>query len=187
MLAVDLSLLLAGPNTILDGIHPDLRASLYRAPASGDQGDFVNDQKAKESGIDDGLVARRISCVSSFPIAQVFENYEVTVRGQLKRSKSIKLIDAKIKGLVVRALDGGTVEVSLKASAEVEPDDLATLGKLHLIGDIRLTLTPPDSVSAGAEDDDDEEDEDGDESDEPQRRGDLLEEQEREEERARAA
>lgn len=191
VLAVDLSLMIQGPNTLLEGIHPDLRPALYRAPTTGDQGDFVNDQQAKENGIDDGLVARRLACVGTFPITHTFEGYEVTVRGPLKRSKAIKLIDVKLSKLVVKALDGGTVEIEFKASSEVEPKELATLGDLLLLSDIRLTLTPPDSDRAGSDEeegeDEDEEAEGDDESDNDDDGGDLLDHQDREAAHAHAA
>lgn len=192
VLAVDVKCSFTGSNRLLDGIDPNLRESLFRAAERGDQGDFVDDQTAKENGVEDGLVCVKFPYADPTTIATKFEAYDVNIRGQLKRSKQADLVAAVIKNISLKPIDGGCVKIVLTASAsKLEPKDVAVVSELFRLGKIRLSLTPPDvqhldGDEDDGEDDDGSDDEAGDEASSDEG-GDLLDQQERQEARARAA
>lgn len=189
-LGVDIKLSFTGSNNLLNGIDASLRESLYRAPERGDQTDFVDNQAANENGVADGLVSVKHPYAGPTTISTKFEAYEATIRGPLKRSKSIELADVTVKGISLQPLDGGSVKILLSVQAKIEPKDGAVLLELFKLGDVRVSLVPPDVQHEQSDEGEEEEDEEGDadgtpRADSPQ--GDILDSQDAEDARARAA
>jgi hypothetical protein len=128
---VDVKLTCNAANTILDTIEKGLRQSLFRKPGKNDQADFDHDQKAKEAGITDNLVQVKHPGLAPVVISHEFPGYELTIEDAFLDVPSdpdaICLVDATMKGLLIRPIEGGSVELKFTVSAEIETDELSDL------------------------------------------------------------
>lgn len=134
-LAVDVKFEAQAGNEILDNLEKGLREALFRKPGKGEQQALPIDGNP--------LTAVKFPSLAPVSLSHEFTGYEVEIGGELEGSESIALVDAKIKKIVAEPLEGGSVTLTFTASAEADPDDLADLAARLVLGNVRLTLTPP--------------------------------------------
>lgn len=148
-LGVDISIKLQAGNEVLDGLEKGLRQSLFRKAAKGEQLDAFADKE--------GLVAVKHPCLGSLPINGEYAQYEIDIDGMLEGTDTLPLIDVKLKGFVIEALEGGSVAVAFKVQAQVDSEELAELADALIRETILLTLRPPSAQALSAANDDREE------------------------------
>lgn len=145
-LAVDINVSVRGPNTMLDMLEPGLRQSLFRKARKGEPvGDVVDDPKAEDVG---NLVAVSHPTLKPITLEGKFPGYELEVLPSVqlvegKESEPLVLVAVQVKDITVDPIEGGSVLITFKAQAPVEPSDLADLGELLTHPNVLVTLNPP--------------------------------------------
>lgn len=134
-LAVDMKFSMKANNSILDSLGKGLRESLFRKPAKGEQQDLPT--------IGDTLTAVRHPYLEPMKLSHEFTGYEVQIDGLLDSTNPLLFVDVKLKKFTIAPLEGGSVELTFTASANVDPDELSSLSEALVREDVRLTLTPP--------------------------------------------
>ncbi|UYB51198.1 hypothetical protein OCJ37_14510 [Xanthomonas sp. AM6] len=122
-------------NQKLDELQPGLRDALCRAPTAGDQGSLI---EAKTS---DGKTAVRFPLLGT-TWAGEYPGYEVQIAGGLGLEDPIVLVDAKLKNISWKLLEGGSVAFKVTIIAHPDADEAGQLWYLQK-REIDLTLTPP--------------------------------------------
>ncbi|TAA11262.1 hypothetical protein EA658_16495 [Pseudoxanthomonas winnipegensis] len=122
-------------NEKLDELAPGLRAALCRAPTAGDQGSLL------EAKVADGLTA------VSFPKLGTswndeYPGYEVQVANGLGLEEPILLVDATVKNISWKLLDGGSVAWKFTIIAHPDAEEAGLLWHLQK-REVELTLIPP--------------------------------------------
>ncbi len=145
-LGVDISIKLQASNEVLDGLEKGLRQSLFRKAAKGEQLDAFVEK--------DGLIAVKHPCLGSLPINGEYAGYEIDIDGMLEGTTTLPLIDVKLKGFVIEALEGGSVAVTFKAQVQVDSDELAELADALIRETVLLSLRPPSVQATSAANDD---------------------------------
>lgn len=134
-LAVDIKFSMSTANNVLDHFDKGLREALFRKPGKGEQQDLpINDNP---------LTAVKFPALEAQRLAHEFSGYELQIDGLLDATQPIILVDVKLKKFVADPKEGGSVELSFTASANVEPDELSELGEALVREDVRITLVPP--------------------------------------------
>lgn len=136
-LGVDITVAVRAPNTMLDQVEKGLRQSLFRAARKGEQLDMVE-------GADD-LVAVKHPMISPIRMEQKITGYELLIEHQVEGSAMdpLVLVDVTLKDITVEPIEGGSVELTLKLQAGVEPDELTEIGEYYTHTAVRMTLTAP--------------------------------------------
>ena len=145
-LSVDIKFALNVGNYALDMIEPGLRESLFKPASKGQQLSLTEGA--------DALVAVRHPCLEPVSLSHKFPGYEVRIAGMLEASDELFLVDVELKKFVLKPIEGGSVAVTLTASANVDADELRDLGEALIREDVLLSLTPP--TRAANDDPDDE-------------------------------
>lgn len=138
--AVDLSLKLAAPNTILSEFDGHLRSMLYRA---ADAGEVQGQQEIEGTEVSD-LPILRTACIDMpIRLANEYAGYTLTIDRGLGGSSNITLQGCAVNKLRADCKQGGTVELTMRVQASGL--DEATLGRLAmLIGcETQITLMAP--------------------------------------------
>ncbi len=136
-LGVDITIAVKGPNSILDDVEKGLRQSLFRTAKKGEQLDMVEGA--------DGLVAVKHPCLSPIRLEGKFTGYELQIDHQIEgtTTEPLILVDVTLKDITVDPIEGGSVTLTFKLQAAVEPDELTEIGEFYTHSAVRLTLTPP--------------------------------------------
>jgi len=143
-LAADIKFRTSASSSVLDAFDSHMRVDLFRSPGQGEQ------QELPGTG-GNGLTAVKHPGWEPVKLSHEFAGYEMQIGGHLEASEPIVLADVKLKRFVVEPKEGGSVDLTFTASAEIEPDDLAELSDAFIREDVLLTLIPP-KRSAPAED-----------------------------------
>ncbi len=134
-LAVDIKFHLSTANTVLDAFDKGLREALFRKPGKGEQQDLpINDNP---------LTAVKFPALEAQRLAHEFTGYELQIDGLLDIGDPIILMDVKLRKFVADPKEGGSVELSFTASANVDASELTEIGEALIREDVRLTVTPP--------------------------------------------
>lgn len=130
---------------LLDAFDKNLRKTMFRKQSAGDQLDI---ERSNE-----GLVAVKFPKLSPFGWQEEFPGYEAEIGAMgLGLSEPIQIIDATLKGLTFRALEGGSVELVGALYFHPDEDEVGPLARL-MKEDAELTLTPPTKQARAANDD----------------------------------
>jgi len=151
-LAADVKFALSASNEVLDAFDPTLRQDLFRKPGSGEQ------QELPSIG-GDRLTEVKHPALEPLKLNHEFKGYELHIDGLLDAGTPIVLVDVGLKRFVLEPKEGGSVQMTFTASAQVEPAELAELSDALVREDVRLTLIAPKRGAGGGEDlleDDDE-------------------------------
>lgn len=134
-LAADVKFTLSAGNDLLDSIDPELKKALFRRPSKGEQQDIP--------GIGQALTAVKFPNLEPQRLSIELTGYELEIDNQLDIGESIVLVDVKLKKFVIEPKEGGSVELSFTASANVDADEIAELSEALVRENVRLTATPP--------------------------------------------
>lgn len=132
-LAADIKFNLSAPNNILDAFDPSLRKDLFRKPGRGEQ------QSLPQIG--EALTEVKHTCLEPLKLNHEFTGYELQIDGHLDGTEPIVLVDVKLKKFVATPREGGSVDLSFTASAEIDSSEAAELTEAFLREDIRLSLS----------------------------------------------
>jgi hypothetical protein len=133
--AADLSFQFQASNTILNPIDPALVPAFFRKPALGEQ------QSLPMEGTP--LTALNLPLLGEQKIDAKYTGYEVLISSLLDYVDPLVYVDAKIKSITWKPIEGGSVAMSLKVSVLIDEDDDALLMAAWRRGGCVLTLTPP--------------------------------------------
>jgi hypothetical protein len=151
-LAADIKLSMNVHGTVLDDLERGLHESLFRKPGSGEQQDLIDPAS---------LTAVKFPHIQPLVLSHKFTGYEASIGFGDEEDVELFLADVEIKKITVQPLEGGSVEMTLTASANIDSDDVAELAILLVAENVALTLTPP---KAAAQIDPDAANDDGSES-----------------------
>ncbi|WP_223485281.1 hypothetical protein [Stenotrophomonas indicatrix] len=133
-LAVDLSITTSTSNLVLDHFDKELRKALFRKPGKGEQQSLPT--------IGDHLTEIKIPSLEPIKVGHEFRGFELQIDGELDSTQPIFLVDVKLKKFVIAPKEGGSVELSFKASASVTSDEVAELTEALIRENVVLTLQP---------------------------------------------
>lgn len=133
-LAVDLSITTSTSNLVLDHFDKELRKALFRKPGKGEQQSLPT--------IGDHLTEIKIPSLEPIKVGHEFKGFELQIDGELDNTQPIFLVDVKLKKFVIAPKEGGSVELTCKASASVTPDEVAELTEALIRENVVLTLQP---------------------------------------------
>lgn len=126
------------PNTILDLLHPALRAALYSKAGPAASDDVQRDLDLPVTDMPNIRFARL-----GTPVKWDLKIEGATVSVHYGAGRPMVLQLCKVDSFTIEPLEGGTVEIGFKISTSTELTE-KVLGKLAIItGDIELTLEPP--------------------------------------------
>lgn len=134
-LAADIKFSLSAGNSVLDAFDPHLRQDLFRAPGQGEQQELP--------GTGNGLTEVKHPALEPIRVSHEWTGYELQIGGMLEAVEPIVLVDVKLKRFVIEPKEGGSVEMTFTASAEVEPSELAELSEALIREDVLVTLIAP--------------------------------------------
>jgi hypothetical protein len=133
----DLKLEVTCANSVLDHFDKALRKMLYRKPGAGEQTDLpLNDH--------DGLTARKFPHLSPLKWDEDFPGYTLSIDSGFGIKDALVLEDVELSNFAFEALDGGSVNVTFRASFHPEPDQSGALCSM-IQETVEITLTPPDA------------------------------------------
>lgn len=119
----------------LDAFDKKLKTTLFRKQKAGDQLDI---ERSNE-----GLVAVQFPKLSPFAWVEEFPGYEAQIGASgMGLVEPIQIVDATLKAITFRALEGGSVELSAKLYFNPDEDEIGPLARL-MKEEAELTLTPP--------------------------------------------
>lgn len=134
--ACDVSLSIKASALLLDTIDPKLRKVFFEKPGKGEQQALPIDGN--------NLTALTLPYLKEQKIDQKYEAFEVEIGSLLDHIESIFFVDAKVNIEKVILIEGGSVEMLLKAKFLIDESDDAPLLATWRRGEVKLTLTPPD-------------------------------------------
>lgn len=132
----DLKLECTLSNAVLDHFDKGLRKMLYRKPASGEQSDLPLSDT-------DGLTARKLPHLAPLRWDEDFPGYTLSIDSGLGVKDPLVLDDVELSNFAFEALDGGSVNVTFRASFHPEPEQSGALCSM-IQETVEITLTPPD-------------------------------------------
>ena len=138
--AADFTLNLKASALLLDTIDKKLRKVFFEKPAKGEQQALPIDGN--------NLTALAIPYLREQKLDQKLDGYEVRFASLLEQIEPLFFADVKVTLLRAVFIEGGSVELSLKVSMNIDEDDDAPLLSVWRRGEIKLTLTPPDQEQA---------------------------------------
>lgn len=131
-LAIDIHFAVSTGNNVLDHFDKDLRKSLFRKAGKGEQQSLPT--------IGETLTEIKHPGLEPIKLSHEFKGYELQLDGELDSTQPIFLTDVKVKKFGVAAKEGGTVDLTFKASANVTPDEVAELTEALIRQSVALTL-----------------------------------------------
>lgn len=141
--AADFTLNLKASALLLDTIDKKLRKVFFEKPAKGEQQALPIDGN--------NLTALAIPYLREQKLDQKFDGYEVEFASLLGQIEPLFFADAKVALLKAVFIEGGSVDIALKVSMNIDEDDDAHLLAVWRRGEIKLTLTPPKQQSGGGD------------------------------------
>lgn len=141
-LAADIKFVLSAGNALLDSIDPELKKALFRRPSKGEQQEIP--------GIGQALTAVKFPNLEPVRLSIELSGYEIEIENLLDIGEPIFLPDVKLKKFQIAPVEGGSVELTLTASANVDADEMAQLSDALVRENVRLTARPP-TAKASAE------------------------------------
>lgn len=150
-LAADIKFTTSASNAVLDQFAPGLREALFRKPGKGEQQSLPT--------IGETLTAVKFPSLAPLKLAHEFTGYEVEIAGMLDDTDPLFLADVKLKKFEFAPNEGGSVQLTFTASANVDSEELAELCDALVREDVLLTLiAPARAADADAGEDDSEDD-----------------------------
>lgn len=137
-LAADIKLTMNVAGPVLNDLERGLHESLFRQPGSGEQQDLIDPAS---------LTAVKFPHINPLVLSHKFTGYEAAIGFGDEEDSELFLADVEIKKITVQPLEGGSVEMSLTASANIESGDLAELARMLVGEDVCLSLTPPKAAA----------------------------------------
>lgn len=125
-------------SSVLDEFSPDLRRTLYRKPAPGEQDELPLSDS-------DGLTARKLPHLRPLAWDEDFPGYRLTINDFNGFNDPATLVGVKLSKFNFEAKDGGSVCITFRASCELDADEAGTLCSL-IQETATITLVPPDPV-----------------------------------------
>lgn len=141
--AVDVSLRLTAPNTLLDQLKgPELREALFRAVEANEEAPAQAALDGVEQLTETPLL--RVEGLEPIRLQDELTGYLVTFDIGLGRPESIvELAGAKLCDFVIEAMQGGSARISFKAkAAHVSKREIGELGVL-IDSEVSVLLEPP--------------------------------------------
>ena len=138
--AADFTINLKASALLLDTIDKKLRKVFFEKPAKGEQQALPIDGN--------NLTALAIPYLREQKLDQKFDGYEVEFASLLEQIDPLFFADVKVTLLRAVFIEGGSVELSLKVSMNIEEEDDAPLLSVWRRGEIKVTLTPPEQQSS---------------------------------------
>lgn len=145
--ACDITLNIKASALLLDTIDPKLRKAFFEKPGKGEQQTLPIDGN--------NLTALAIPYLKEQKLQQKYEAFEVEIGSLLEHIESIFFTDAKVTIENVTFIEGGSIDLSLKASFLIEESDDAPLLATWRRGEVKLTLTPPSAQGEASDGGDD--------------------------------
>lgn len=142
-LGIDITVKVKTSNTILDEIEKGLVPVFFRKAKKDEQLDL-------EKG-GDALVVVKHPSLTNIPYGNDFPGYEAEIVSKHEGGDvdSLFLSDVTLKDISWNNIEGGSVDLTFKLQAGVEPEDLAVVGELYTHKGVLLTLTPPTAKMQG--------------------------------------
>lgn len=139
VLAADLKLAMKIGSDDLNDIEPGLRESLFRRPAAGDQLKLVDENDAG------AFTVLKHPVLEPLKLKQKLPGYELEILplGASEDEDGFFLADVELKRFTIEPHDGGSVSLSVTASAEIEAEDGEALLVLLQREDCLATLAAP--------------------------------------------
>lgn len=133
--AATLTFAIAASALVLDTIDKKLRPAFYEKPAKGEQQALPIDGN--------NLTKLALPYLKEQKIGLKFKGYELQIDGNLDASEPLFFADVELVIEKANFIDGGSVELTLKANTTLERSDYAEILDAWERGAGRLTLTPP--------------------------------------------
>ena len=123
----------------LEDILKGLRDSIYRKPKAGDQQSLIGETK---------YTVLNCPQIDGYSLSQEFTGFEMVISPAGSESNddpdALFLVDVKLGGFHVKPYEGGTCDVSFKATCRINlEEDAVSALRYNEIGDVVLTLVPP--------------------------------------------
>lgn len=129
---------------LLDSFDKNLRPMMFRKQETGDQLDIEHPNE--------GLVAVKFPRLAPLVLLDEYPGYEAEVGAiGLGLTDPIQIVDATLKGVSFRALEGGSVELIASLYFHPDEDEVGPLARL-MKEEAELTLTPPSAQKAANDD-----------------------------------
>lgn len=141
--AATLTLKISTSALALDSIDKKLRPAFFEKPGKGEQQALPIDGN--------NLTALKLPYLKEQKIGLKFGGYELTVTGLLDHIDPLFFADTELVIHGVTFIEGGSVELVLKANTPIDPDDYAPLLEAWDRGSVRVSLTPPAKQSSDQE------------------------------------
>ncbi len=136
--ACDISVSLKSSALILDTFDKKLRKAFFEKPGKGEQQALPIDGN--------NLTALALPYLKEQKLDQKFDGYEARFDSLLEHIEPLFFADAKVKLEKVTFIEGGSVDIALKVSTVIAPEEDAELLAAWRRGEVLLTLTPPDAA-----------------------------------------
>lgn len=144
-LAADMKLTMNVAGAVLDTLESGLHASLFRQPGTGEQPDLIDPAL---------LTAVKFPHLEPVKLSHKFPGYEAEIGASDIDWDPLFLADAELKKITARPLEGGSVELSLSLSANIDSEDASVLTELLVREDVCVSLVPPKAQAQQAANDD---------------------------------
>lgn len=125
---------------VLDTIDKKLRKTFFEKPGKGAQQALPIDGNT--------LTALALPYLKEQKLGLSYDGYEIEIAGLLDHMEPLFFADVELKIEKVTFIEGGSAELLLKANTVVDREDYAPLLSYWAQGDVRVTLTPPDSAAS---------------------------------------
>lgn len=142
--AVDLSITLDAPNTILSTFDGALLSSLYtKHEGAGHGGEQQSLDGVEELSAFPNL---RFPAMGGLKWAKDLVGYTLVIQHGLGGASDITLLDCKVNNFKIDPKEGGTVELKFRVQCSTSLDE-RTLGKLSLLiqNEVPIMLTAPEA------------------------------------------
>lgn len=136
-------------NATLDSLQVGLKEALYRKVSKGEQLDAFQ-------GAGD-LVALRFPHLDPVTLDIELTGYEVRITGHLDASPETTLVDVKVDGFTIKAIEGGSAGIVFSAHVPTSEDVIEELGECidwWMYESVRISLIPPSAAAGDAANDD---------------------------------
>ena len=123
----------------LESISKGLRDSIYRKPQAGDQQSLIGETKYTV------LICPELA---GYSLTHEFTGFEMAITPAGSESNddpaALFLVDVKLGAFHIKPYDGGSCDVSFKATCRIDLDqDAVKALRYNEVGDVILTLVPP--------------------------------------------
>lgn len=141
--AATLTLKVTTSALLLDSIDKKLRPAFFEKPGKGEQQTLPIDGN--------NLTALKLPYLKEQKIGLKFSGYELQVAGLLDHVDPLFFADAELVIHGATFIEGGSVELVLKANTVIDSEDYAPLLEAWDRGSVRVSLTPPKAQAGDQE------------------------------------